>query len=306
MAALYVADLAATRAAYAGVLAKYPNSAGAHEGLGEFAAAIEGSSQSARAWLAYARLQTDAAKARAALEKAAQLNPSWAEPWVVMAQQASDPRAKIKFLKTATSLELRNAGYWRALAEADLAVNDFPDAAKAWAGAERAAVDDAERARMIKARTDIEQQRLDYEAAERKRQALEKEREIQNLKNAAMERIKEAEARTNQSLNQGKAPLSGKVVPWWDGPQPAGKVQGVLLRVECLGKKARLVIQGDDRKLIRLLVPDPSQIVIQGAPDANLGCGEQRPQRKVAVAYFPKPDKATGTVGEAAQVDFSQ
>jgi hypothetical protein len=220
-----------------------------------------------------------------------------------MAELAPDAD-RIKFLKNATKLEPRNASYWRTLAEADIAAHDYADAGKAWAGALRAAADDAERARMIKARSEVEEKRVDYQAAERKRKAAEKEREIQNLKNAALQRIREKEAETNRSLAEGKPPMTGQVVPYWEGPEPKGKVTGVLVRVECLGKQARLIIQGEDKKLTRLLVPDTSQLLVV-ASDA-LPCGDQRPPRKVTVAYFPKPDAKMGTAGEAARVDFAQ
>jgi hypothetical protein len=318
VAALEAADVAFTREAYAAVLAKYPGSAGAHEGLGlialtqnqtdaalrEFSAAVAANSTGARAWLEYARLESNGAKAQAALEKAAQLNPRWGEPWFAMAGRATDVKSKIESLKNATRIEPRNRVYWRALAEADVLAQDYSGAAKAWAGAERASRDEAERAETIQARARIEQQRLDAEVAERKRAAEEKEKEIRDLKNAALDRIHEAEAKTNQSLNQDKPPMGGKVVPWWDGPEPKGKVQGVLVKVECLGKKMRLAIQGEEGKPIRLLVPDPSQLAVQGAGNPTVKCGEGPAGRKVNVAYFPKPDRAAGTAGEAAWIEF--
>ena len=76
-------------------------------------------------------------------------------------------------------------------------------------------------------------------------------------------------------------------MPWWDGPKPAGKVQGNLKQVDCLGKQARLVVEGDDRKTVRLLVADPGKIAIIGAGELSLGCGVQKPRRVVS-RIFPQ------------------
>ena len=70
-----------------------------------------------------------------------------------------------------------------------------------------------------------------------------------------------------------------KPVPWWDGPQPAGKSHGTLKQVDCLGKQARLIVEGDDHKTVRLLVTDPAQGGGSGTGELKLGCGAQKPRR---------------------------
>jgi hypothetical protein len=155
---------------------------------------------------------------------------------------------------------------------------------------------------MHKAWLDVERQRLDYEEAEKKRIAEENAREIQKLKDAEIANLRAIEAR----INQGAPDLSGaKVEPWWNGPSPSGKAQGVLKQVDCLGKQARLIIQAADGKVVRLLVRDPTKIAVVGANQQSLGCGRQKP-RKISVEYFPKTDAKLATVGDVATIEFPE
>jgi hypothetical protein len=73
--------------------------------------------------------------------------------------------------------------------------------------------------------------------------------------------------------------------------------------VDCLGKQARLVVEGEDHKTVKLLVSDPGKIVISGSNHAQLGCGVQKP-RRVTIEYFPKADTRLATAGEVATIEF--
>src|SRR5262249_42231154 len=137
-------------------------------------------------------------------------------------------------------------------------------------------------------------------AAEKQRQAEEEARELEKLKDSARAEVRAIE----QKYNNGKAPAAdSKAVPWWDGPKPSGKVSGTLKQVDCLGKQARIIVDGDDHKLLKLLVPDPAQIVITGGGEQSLGCGVQK-SRPVTVEYFPKANAKLATVGEVATINF--
>jgi hypothetical protein len=263
-----------------------------------FAAAIDAGSGSARAFIEYARLEPDDAKAENALRRAAGINDKLDEPFFLLAQRDKDPRKRALHLQEAANRNPRRADYWKALAEAYLAVHDYGNAAKAWRSGEQAATDPAERDRMRQARMAIEQQRLDYEAAERKRVADEERRELERLKEQAR-----AEVRALEEKFSEKAEPDEKVVPWWDGPKPSGKLRGSLKQVDCLGRQARLMIETDDRKTVRLLVADPGQITIIGGGEQALGCGAQKP-RRVSVEYFPKPNAKLSTAGDVAIIEF--
>jgi hypothetical protein len=236
----------------------------------------------------------------AALAKAIELNPKLAEPHFLLAAHETDPAKRIEQLKLAATLAVRNAAYWQALAEAYLADHNYSEAAKAWRAAEQAADNPQDRARYLAARRSIEQQRLDYEAAERERAAAEQRRELEKLKAQARAELHAVEAK----VNQGQSPVTGeKVVPWWEGPKPPGKAVGALKQVDCLGRQARLVIVGEDQKPTKLLLVNPSQVTILGGGDTSLGCGAQK-ARQVVVEYFPKANPKLGTAGEVATIEF--
>ncbi len=318
-AKLAKADLLAgaqSRAEYEALLSSGVKTAEANEGLGlldlrehrtddarkHFAAAVEANSSSARCYIEYAKLESDDEKAMQALRKAAGMNAKLDEPVILLAQREKDPRKRIADWKAATERNPRNPASWKALAEEYVADHNYSDAAKAWRGGEQAATDPAEREQMRQARMSIEAQRLDYEAAEKRRQAEEDARELEKLKAQARAELHAAESRMNKDAPRSNAP----VVPWWDGPKPPGNVKGSLKQVDCLGGQngqARLVVETAERKTLKLLVADPGKISISGAGDLTLGCGLQK-SRPVMVGYFPKNNARLGTAGEVATIEF--
>ena len=286
----------------------------AHEGLGilalrakhsdeahrQFSAAIDAGSNSARCYIEYARLEPDNAKADQALLKAAGINPKLDEPFALMAQRDTDPARRLMHWKAAAERNPRNPAYWQNLAEAYLADHNYAEAAKAWTQGEQAATDPDARRKMHQARMSIEQQRLDYEAAERKRKADEDAAELQKLKEQARAEVHALEAK----YSDGPAAPPDKVIPWSDLPHPDAKFRGALKQVDCLGKQARLVLESEDHKTIRLLVPDPSKIAISGTGELTLGCGAQAKARRVSIEYFSKSNARTATAGEVATIEF--
>ena len=315
--ALARADLlmgAPSAAEYRKLLAGHEKVAEAEEGLGllalrerrtdearrNFAAAMEAGSTSARCYIEYAKLEPDSAKAEQALLKAAGINPKLDEPFALLAKRDTDPRKRLMHWKAAAERDPRNASYWRALAETYLADHNYGEAAKAWRSGEQAATDPAERDRMRQARMIIEQQRLDYEEAEKRREAEEKARETDRLKTEARAQLHQAEAR----FSDGAPAAGGKAVPWWEGPKPAGRVSGTLKQVDCLPKQqARLSIEYAAHKMLKLLVADPSKVVYSGNGEVSLGCGAQK-ARRITVEYFPKANARLATAGEVATIEF--
>lgn len=309
------ADLLAANSAaeYRGLLNDGEKAAEAHEGLGllalrgghkdeakaEFAASIQAGSHSARSYIEYAKLEPDNAKAADALLHAAGINPKLDEPFALLAERDTDPRKRLMHWKDAADRNPRNPRYWQELAQCYLADHNYADAAKAWTAGEQAATDPAQRERMHAARMAIEQQRLDYEEAEKRRKAEEEAAELAKLKDQALQHVHDLETKYSDK----SADSAGKPVPWWNGPKPDATVQGTLVRVECLGKQARLTVQGADRKTVRLLVVDPTKIAIAGTGELTLGCGAQK-ARHVAIEYFTKPNARLATAGEVATIQF--
>ncbi len=318
-AQLAIADLLlgdSSRTLYRALIAQKERVPEAWEGLGmlalrdkqseeartDFAAAMEAGAKSPACYMEYARLEPDNAKALAALERATKLNPKLAEPYFLIAQRQTESSKRIQYLKEAAKLDARNLVYWQALAEAFQDDHDFPEAVQAWKSAAQAATTPGDRARFERQRLDVEAKRLDWEDAEKKRKADEAAREINRLKQQARADLRTLEAHANQG--QSPASPNEKVVPWWDGPQPSGLASGVLKQVDCLGKRLRVVVETDDRKTVKLLIADPTQVAVMGGGgQLNLSCGAQKLQ-PVKVGYFPKANAKLATQGEVATIEF--
>ena len=73
--------------------------------------------------------------------------------------------------------------------------------------------------------------------------------------------------------------------------------------MDCLGKQFRLLVEVENGKTIRLLVPDSSQVTILGGGQQTLSCGRQSP-RRVTIEYFPKTNAKLATVGDVATIEF--
>jgi len=225
---------------------------------------------------------------RADLEQAAKANPRWAEPHVKLAALETNALAKVAQLKTATTLAPNSSSYWQALAEAQAAANQPTDAAKSWIAAEKTAPSESERARIRQIRVDAEQRRIEFELANRKREADERAQELQNVKDAATAEVRAAEAKANREqggLKSGATPVPFSQV--YGGET----ITGTLLQVECLNGPRRLTIQkaaGTVKVLIR---------GTEGLKPTDFACGAQKPPRQVMVTHDSKADAQLGTIG---------
>lgn len=271
------------------------------EGAGLFAEAIAAGSENASAFAHAATEEKNPQEKEKLLGRAAELNPRWAEPHAQIALMTTDLGHKIGRMKKAVSLEPRHGDWWRQLAEWQYEGRLYSDAAASFLNAARWASTPAEAARMQTRWQELEQARASLEAAERKRIENEKQASLEKLRQESLERIRAAERKANEGLGGGAA-----AVPWWDGPRPEGKAAGMLERVDCIRQLAVLSIKSDGGKTVKLLVTDPSKVVFAGTGEMTLSCGIQRPARKVQIEYRPKTDAKTGTVGEAALVEFAQ
>jgi hypothetical protein len=301
--------------AYAALLAQKPESTQVNEGLGLIAAlasrtadarkyleaATAGESTAARAFVELGRLEPDPLKKRILFTKAARAAPKWSEPWVLLAQTETDPARRVLPLKNAANLELRNANYWRALAEAQDGAKLFTEATKSWGEAERASETQSEKERIHQARVATEQERVAQSLAEKAEARRKADQEIQDLKNRALADIRAAETRANQ----GQALLDPKteIIDFKDSFAEPKRIAGTLEQVDCLGKKARLRVRSSG-EMIQLIVVDPAKISIRGDGERSLGCGAQKPPRSLNVEYNPKVDKKLGTAGEVESIEF--
>jgi hypothetical protein len=267
------------REAYTALLNQKAGAPEPHEGLGNFEAAVKADSKNARTYLELGKQTSDAAQKKAAFAKASLLNPRWAEPFVLQAEAETVPFRKVPLLKTATQLAPRNASYWRMLAEAQEATSQFADAGKSWGSAERATESIEERTLIHQQRQQGEARRLDLQAKEKMEAKRREEQEKQDLKNRSLAEIRAFEAKANE----GQAPLDPNVKLGEYHEEKPTVINGVLVRVDCSGKQAKLHVVGDDKKTKQVTVRDPSKVAIRGGGEKSLGCGVQRPARPLTI-----------------------
>jgi hypothetical protein len=242
----------------------------------------------------------------ASLELAIKANPRWAEPHVALADLEFEWSARVPHLKTAASLEPRNAELWQKLAKAQGKAEQFADAGKSWAQAERAAVNETERTRIHQAHLDLEEERAAFDVAERKRKIEEEAAALQRIKDNAAAEVRAAEEASHKrtgGLTSGVAP-----VPWWQD-EVGTKVSGTLTRVDCLKDgPMKLTVQPAPgpapAKPVLLFIRDPNNIAVKGTNQANFACGVQKPVRKINLVHDGKADAKQGTSGDVRVVEF--
>jgi hypothetical protein len=243
------------------------------------------------------------------LELAAKTNPRWAEPHFKMAALETDRAKQIAHLKMAASLAPRNPDYWQSLAITQTAANLFADAEKSWTSAERAAPNATERARIHKAKLDLEDQRAAFELAERQREREEEARELQRIKDSAAAEVHAAEQAANARLAKNSGNVANPV-PYSEAGfgDPGGTpVSGTLTRVDCLaGGPLRLTILQATGRPVSLLIRDLKKLTVASADSgqAEFACGAQKPPRKIEVRHDAKADAKFGTLGDIAVVKF--
>jgi tetratricopeptide (TPR) repeat protein len=261
--------------------------------------AIADGSGNAAAMVEYAGIEPDAAKARAALEKAIAVDPNSADAHFLLGSKLDDPLLQIQQWKIATQLAPRNQQYWIALAKALAGQKLWPDAAKAWRGAEQAAPTSEERDKMMAARLAIEGQRLDFEDAERRRVEAEKQAEIDRLKQKAIAEIRAAEAKVNQESDPN---LVANAVPWDQVNPPTVHVEGQMVRIDCTGRHMRITLRTSAGQTLKLDA-EPGNLAFKNTTETKLACGPQK-DRSVAFDYVAKANPRNGTAGDLAVVEF--
>lgn len=222
-------------------------------------------------------------------DEASKVKPEWSLPFYELSQKERDGGKQAGLLKKSAELAPRDAHIWTEFAVLMMEYHRWIDADKAWAQAERAAIDAKSRDDIRARRSAMVEERAAAEEMAKREAKLAQEREIQQLKNEATARVRAAE----NKANAGKEPLdpNAKVVEWWDGPRADAKISGTLRRVDCQGKRLQLVVDSGG-KVATLRVADPSKIVVEGSNQASLGCGVQKPARNVEVEYFSKSSEA--------------
>lgn len=245
-------------------------------------AAAQAGSRSAPVYFASAEdLPTE--RMIALLKKAATLNPRWAEPVFRQAQETEDKAEREALIKRATEINPRETRYWIALAKAQIANGHAAVAQGSWLRAEESAATEKGRDEIHHMRVENEAARLDAAEKARTDERLAARRADERAQQSEADRIKAAEAKANAALDTeagGKAP--GEVVPW-NEVVPKKEVRGQLIRVECVGKNARLRLKDARNR--------ESSLLLRNASESGLTCGDQNPPLPVRVIYSAQPDE---------------
>ena len=252
----------------------------------------------------YASLQDDPDRAIEILKEALGVDPKYAQAHWVFGEKLSDPARRMAEWKQAVNLAPRNYDWWDLYARLCLDRKQYAEAGRAWMSAAQAAPDAQLREQYLTARGQIEQQRLDAEDAERRKDAEAKAREIDRLKNEARKELAALEARVNTR------PLSAQDAANtvdYDDAFASANLTGSLVRVECTGKQLRLSVKNDEGRTLFLFVPNTQQFEIKGAE--SLTCGVQKP-RRVTVSYKPasktQKQDPKAPAGEATGMEFQR
>ncbi|MGI8958509.1 MAG: tetratricopeptide repeat protein [Bryobacteraceae bacterium] len=314
VAAVYLADVQfssnpkAAEAAYKSAIeAGGPAVALGYEGLAQvakrdgedpkpfFESAMKAGSKNASVYVAAAEgLAAD--RATPLLKRAAQLNPLWAEPVFRQAQLTSDLAEREVLLKKAVQLDPRSTRAWLALADTQTANGHAAVAQGTWLRAEESTVPGPERDRLHQLRLSSEQERLNAAETARRRERETAQQDDERAQQAEAHRIRAAEEKANQ---QQEAAAGGvkpeKIVPWEETVRQR-RIQGRLIRVDCLRASARIWVKDKAGKIIQLFLKEPGQL--------GPACGPQPQPRRVLVAYSPRDDDRLNTAGDVVSITF--
>jgi hypothetical protein len=229
------------------------------------------------------------------LKRAAQLNPLWAEPVLLQAQLTPDLAQREVLLKKVVQLDARSTKGWLTLAETQT-VNGHATAAQGtWLRAEDSAAPGPDRDRIHQLRLGSEQERLNAAEAARRHERQAAQLDDERAQQAEAARIHAAEEKANEQQEAAAGGKPEKVVPWEETVRQR-KIQGTLIRVDCLRGSARLWVKDKAGKTMQLFLKEPSQL--------GPACGPQPQPRRVLVAYSPRDDDRLNTSGDVVSITF--
>lgn len=235
-------------------------------------------------------------RATPVLKRAAQLNPLWAEPILLQAQLTPDLAQREVLLKKVVQLDARLTKAWLALAETQTANGHATAAQGTWLRAEDSAGPGPDQDRIHQLRLSSEQERLNAAEAARRHEREAAQLDDERAQQAAAARIHAAEEKANE---QQEAAAGGvkpeKVVPWEETVRQR-KIQGTLIRVDCLRDSARLWVKDRAGKIMQLFLKEPGQL--------GPACNAQTRPRRVLVAYSPRDDDRLNTSGDVVSITF--
>lgn len=264
-----------------------------------FEEAYQGGSRNVIALTTYGKWEKHYDVAIEVLQKALSVDSKYGPAHWELGDKYDDPKQRLAEWKTALGLEPHNVDWWVAYARLNEGQKQWAEAGRAWLAASQATTDPAKRETFLQARAAIEQQRLDDEAAEKKRADDAKAADIERLKTIARKELSDTEARANAQNPTKKD--NAPIVDWWDDAN-APSLSGTLTRVDCAGKQLRLQVKQPNGTVVVMLIADPNGINVTGG-EMTFSCGVQKP-REVSIRY--KPSKAAGIFGEVTALEYKK
>jgi hypothetical protein len=221
--------------------------------------------------------QPDRLKHQQNLFAALQLKKLYPDAALAFASKENSPQKAFQALKDASAAAQRSVLYQSTMARWALKAELPIEESKAWANAERAAFDAAQKEELRQARLAAQDRR--YEAEEQARREAEeaKRRDIERVRQESLRRIREAEAKARSQAEP--LPDDAKIETWWEGEAPKSFLTGTLARVDCLAKpRARLVLRDASAKFHSFDVPDLTKVILSGknAASFRFPCGPQK------------------------------
>ncbi|MDX2268744.1 MAG: hypothetical protein NW208_11605 [Bryobacter sp.] len=247
--------------------------------------------------------QEDRLEHQRQLFTAIQRKPLYPAAALAFASKENDSQKAYRALKAASPAALRDAAFQAKFAEIATRAAQHSDAAKAWAAAERATFDPAEREKMGKMRLASMDRRLEAEAEARRLAEEERLRDIERVRQASLARIRIAEAKARGKMDP--LPEGTEIADWWDGAQANAYFRGQLVRIECLSnKRARFAILGEGKTEL-FDVEDPGKIVLmgKGAESWRFRCGVQAKPAEVRAGYFRAETNAAEPAAKKIEID---
>lgn len=257
--------------------------------------AMRAGSMSAPVYVAAAK-DRPTAEALALLKKAVVFNPKWSEPVYQQAELQENATEKEQLLKKAAALEPRRTEIWIELAQVQMTDGHALAAQGSWLRAEDSAATSQEKGRIQGMHSSSETERLNAAEAERKREREAAHQDDQRAENAELARIKAAEEKANQRLNESaEGQMPEKVVPWED-TLPRKTINGQLAKVECVRGGARLSVRDRAGRTVVLLLQKPEA--------AGLDCAAPAASRRVTLSYIADADDVAHTAGRIVSIDL--
>lgn len=234
------------------------------------------------------------AEALPLLKKAAVFNPKWSEPVYQQAELEENPAEKERLLKTALALEPRRTEIWIELAQLQTTDGHAASAQGSWLRAEDSAATVEEKERIRNMRVSSEEERLNAAENERRTEREAAHREDQRAQDAELARIKAAEQRANQRLDESAESAKPENPVPWDDTLSKKTIKGVLTKTECVKGGARLSVKDSAGHTVMLLLRNPE--------DQGVNCAGTVSPRRVSLSYVLEADENLHTVGRVLSV----